>query len=451
MTAPSRVHPRHRTLEDWLAWQEQAHTRPIDLGLDRVAQVADGLQLRPAPMPVVIVGGTNGKGSTVAMLEAIYLAAGYRVGCYTSPHLIHYNERIRINGQPVADESICAAFEAIDQARGEISLSYFEFGTLAALWLFRREPVDVMVLEVGLGGRLDAVNILDADVAVVTAVGIDHQAFLGDDRESIGFEKAGIFRSGRVAVCGDADPPARLLDHAHSIGARLLLAGRDFAPLTGSRTDTWQYRGAGLVLEGLPSPALAGSVQYRNAASAITAVVSLRERLPVTQDALGQGLATARLPGRFQLLREAPAVWVDVAHNPQGADSLALNLQGVPCRGRTLAVMGVMADKDVDGILHPLLEIIHGWYVASPAIDRALAASVLADRVAALTRQPVQSHESVDRACRAALAAAGPEDRVIVFGSFFTVAEVLSRNFSVFTSDRPLNHPQHRSTCCDPD
>ncbi|EHQ53274.1 FolC bifunctional protein [Ectothiorhodospira sp. PHS-1] len=430
MTTPAFAGPRHHTLAAWLAWQEQAHTRAIDLGLERVAEVADRLQLRPAPMPVVIVGGTNGKGSTVAMLEAIYLAAGYRVGCYTSPHLIHYNERIRIDGRPVADAPICEAFAAIDRARGEISLSYFEFGTLAALWLFRRERVDVMVLEVGLGGRLDAVNILDADVAVVTAVGIDHQAFLGDDRESIGFEKAGIFRGGRVAVCGDADPPARLLAHADGIGARLLLAGRDFAPLTGSRTDTWQYRGVGLVLEGLPAPALSGSVQYRNASSAITAVVSLRERLPVTQDAVGRGLATARLPGRFQLLREAPALWVDVAHNPQGAESLALNLLGVPCRGRTLAVMGVMADKDVEGILHPLLEVIHDWHVAAPRTERALEAGVLAERVAVLTRQPVQSHASVEQACRAALAAAGPEDRIIVFGSFFTVAEVLQGEFS---------------------
>ncbi|MCG5500302.1 bifunctional tetrahydrofolate synthase/dihydrofolate synthase [Ectothiorhodospira lacustris] len=430
MTAPAMARSRHPTLAAWLAWQEQAHARPIDLGLDRVAQVADRLQLRPAGVPVITVGGTNGKGSTVAMLEAIYQAAGYRVGCYTSPHLIHYNERIRIDGLPVPDSPICEAFEAIDRARGEISLSYFEFGTLAALWLFHRERVDVMVLEVGLGGRLDAVNILDADVAVVTAVGIDHQAFLGDDRESIGFEKAGIFRPGRVAVCGDADPPGRLLAHGARIGSRLLLAGRDFAPLTGLRMDTWQYRGAGLVLEGLPAPALSGGVQYRNAASAITAVLSLRERLPVTQEAVGQGLTAARLPGRFQLLQEAPALWVDVAHNPQGAESLAMNLLGVPCRGRTLAVMGVMADKDVHGIVQPLLDVMRGWHVAAPRTERALGASQLATCLATLTQQPVQSHGSVIQACQAALAEAGPEDRVIVFGSFYTVAEVLQGDFS---------------------
>ncbi|MFP4244384.1 MAG: bifunctional tetrahydrofolate synthase/dihydrofolate synthase [Ectothiorhodospira sp.] len=429
MNDPAPLPPRHNTLQDWLDWQERLHGRAIDLGLDRVGRVADRMGLRPAPAPVVTVGGTNGKGSTVAFLEAIYRAAGYRVGSYTSPHLVRYNERVRIDGRPADDAALCEAFAAIDAARGDISLSYFEFGTLAALWLFRRAPVDVMLLEVGLGGRLDAVNILDADVAVVTSVGLDHQQFLGTDREQIGFEKAGIFRSGLPAVCGDADPPRRLLEHARDLGTALSCVGVDYQVGPVDEPGHWTFHGMGMTLEALPPPGLAGAVQRTNAATALSAALLLEDLLPLTERAVREGIARADLPGRFQCLQSHPEVWVDVAHNPQGAETLAGHLESRPCMGRTLAVMGVMADKDIPGILAPLSPHIQVWHLGGLDVERALDPQILAAHVRVAGGDVVQVHSGIRDACRAALLQAGPADRIMVFGSFHTVAALLDGSF----------------------
>ncbi|MCG5515829.1 MULTISPECIES: bifunctional tetrahydrofolate synthase/dihydrofolate synthase [Ectothiorhodospira] len=419
--------PRFDSLADWLDWQERFHIRPIDLGLDRVGRVADLMGLRPASAPVITVGGTNGKGSTVAFLEAIYRAAGYRVGVYTSPHLLRYNERIRLAGVPVEDGLLCEAFAAVDRARDTISLSYFEFGTLAALWLFRRQAMDVILLEVGLGGRLDAVNILDAHVAVVTSVGIDHQSWLGEDREAIGFEKAGIFRSEQPAVCGDMNPPSRLLEHAANLNTPLALAGSDFHVGPVSDDGVWDYHGMGMTLPSLPPPGLAGSIQRGNAATALTAALLLEDQVPLTEQAVREGIAQAQLMGRYQCLRQAPAVWVDVAHNPQGACTLGAHLADAPVEGRTLAVMAVMADKDVPGILEPLRPLMDAWYLGALDLPRALAPEALAAHLEG--EAPVHIASSVVEACQAALLQAGPADRIIVFGSFHTVAAVLQAPF----------------------
>ncbi|HSP00336.1 MAG TPA: bifunctional tetrahydrofolate synthase/dihydrofolate synthase, partial [Thioalkalivibrio sp.] len=311
---------RFDTLEQWLAWQETLHPKAIDLGLERVARVAGRLGLLEPSHAVITVAGTNGKGSTVALLDAIYRAAGYRVCTYTSPHLLRYNERIRIHGALASDEALCRAFDAVDTARGEESLSYFEFGTLAALWLFWEAAPDVAILEVGLGGRLDAVNIIDSDVAVITSIGIDHEAWLGSDREVIGAEKAGVFRAARPAVCGDPRPPASIQRRALDLGAKLYMAGRDFSWQAAALGQGWQWQGPGaVVLADLPLPALFGPIQLNNAASALTAVTLLQARLAVSREALARGLQQVRLPGRFQQLRDKPLVILDVAHNPQGA------------------------------------------------------------------------------------------------------------------------------------
>ncbi|MCG5524130.1 bifunctional tetrahydrofolate synthase/dihydrofolate synthase [Ectothiorhodospira haloalkaliphila] len=434
MSEPGAPRPRFDNLSDWLDWQERFHIRPIDLGLERVGRVADLMGLRPASAPVITVGGTNGKGSTVAFLEAIYRAAGYRVGVYTSPHLLRYNERIRLQGEPVGDGPLCEAFAAIDRARDNISLSYFEFGTLAALWLFRRESMDVILLEVGLGGRLDAVNILDAHVAVVTSVGIDHQSWLGEDREAIGFEKAGIFRGEQPAVCGDMDPPRRLLEHAASLDTPLALAGSDFHAGPVAENGVWDYHGMGMTLTALPPPGLAGSVQRGNAATAITAALLLEDQVPLTERAVREGIAQARLAGRYQCLQQDPAVWVDVAHNPQGARILGGHLADEPVKGRTLAVMAVMADKDVPGILEPLRSLVDAWYLGALDVPRALAPEELAVHLEGAA--PVQIQASVAEACEAALLQASPGDRIIVFGSFHTVAAVLQAPFP--WADAPL-------------
>jgi dihydrofolate synthase / folylpolyglutamate synthase len=417
---------RFQTLDDWLAWQETLHPKSIDLGLDRVARVADRLGLLNPGCPVITVAGTNGKGSTVAMLESVYRTAGYRACAYTSPHLVRYNERVRIHGRLATDSELCEAFEAVDTARGEVTLSYFEFGTLAALWLFREAGADVMILEVGLGGRLDAVNIVDADVAVVTAVGIDHQEWLGPDRESIGAEKAGIFRAGRPAVCGDRQPPASVRETACRVGARWIAAGEDFAwTRQGAR---WSFRGPdGQGWDDLPLPPLEGEVQLDNAATALAVVAQLLPSLPVSREAVADGLRQARLAGRFQQIHSEPKVIVDVAHNPLGAEALAVTLGERPARGRTLAVVAMMADKDMDGFIRALAPQISHWFAGGlPDVPRAATGEALCGRLRARVSSPVSCHETVAQAYAAACGQAAPGDRVLVFGSFHTVAAVMA-------------------------
>ncbi len=412
-----------RDLAAWLAWQETLHPNPIDLGLERVAAVWARLHPGPLPFAVVTVGGTNGKGSTVAYLEAILCAAGCRVGAYTSPHLLRYNERVRIDGVEAGDAALCAAFERIDAARSDTSLTYFEFGTLAALELFARAPVEVALLEVGLGGRLDAVNVVDPDVAVVTTIDLDHTAWLGEDREAIGREKAGIFRPGRPALYSDRNPPQSLLAAARACGARLLRVGRDYE--LRAAADGWEFRGPGGSIDGLPRPALAGGFQLDNAATALAALQLLAPRITVTAEACRAGLATARLAGRFQHLPGPVERILDVAHNPQAARALAANLAAEPCTGRTYAVFGMLADKDVEAVAGALRGVVDGWYLAGLEVPRGLSAAVLEARLAPLELPLRASLPSVAAAWRAALQAARPGDRVLACGSFFTVAEVM--------------------------
>ncbi|GIL04762.1 MAG: bifunctional folylpolyglutamate synthase/dihydrofolate synthase [Betaproteobacteria bacterium] len=411
-------------LEAWLTRIERLHHRPIDLTLDRVRTVADRLDLR-FDCPVFVVGGTNGKGSTCAMLDSILRAAGYRVGLYTSPHLLRFNERARIGGVEADDAALIEQFEAVEAARDDTSLTYFEFTTLAALRLFARARLDALVLEVGLGGRLDAVNIVDGDCAIVTSIALDHVDYLGPTREHIGFEKAHIYRSGQPAICGDPEPPASLIDVATKLGADLWLFGRDFN-YAGDRQQ-WAYGGRTQRRSGLPYPALRGANQLLNASGALAALEALAQRLPVSQQAVRQGLLTVEIAGRFQVLPGRPAVVLDVAHNPHAAAVTASNLDAMGFYPQTHAVFGVLRDKDIDGVIAKVFDRIDRWHLAPTQGERGCDAQVLADRVRAAARArkaeaALQTYASIEEAYRGALGAASVDDRILVFGSFFTVA-----------------------------
>lgn len=414
---------RFTTLDDWLRWQETLHPRTIDLGLERVQTVLRRLQPEPPTYTVITVGGTNGKGSCVAVLDAILRAGGYRVGAYTSPHLLRYNERIRIDDVAVDDAALCRTFARIDAARSDVSLTYFEFGALAALELFREVGIDVAVLEVGLGGRLDAVNVIDADAALVVSIALDHTDWLGSDRDSIGYEKAGIYRSGQPAICADPDPPPRLLKYAERIGAQLLCVNRDYHfARTGS---TWRWQSGESHLNDLPLPALAGDHQLSNAAAALMTLASLRDRLPIPPEAIHAGLRDVELTGRFQII-PGPVEWIlDVAHNPHAAAVLADQLRARPVTGKTLAVFGLLADKDADGIIAALTGIIDTWYAVT--LDGARG-QTSAELTSLLWAKGAQAEALVDiqDACQMVRAAAVPGDRIVVFGSFHTVAPVLA-------------------------
>ncbi len=418
-----------RDLQDWLGRIEQLHPKTIDLGLERLRAVAVRLALSPG-CPVITVGGTNGKGSTCAMLESILLAAGYRVGLYTSPHLVRFAERVRIDGRPVDDAALVEQFEAVEAARAGTPLTYFEFTTLAAVRLFQSRKLDAVILEVGLGGRLDAVNLFDADCAIVTSIDIDHAEYLGGTRERVAWEKAHIFRPGRPAICSDPLPPATLVEHARSIGADLWLHGRDFNH-TGDRQQ-WAYGGRGQRRSGLAFPALRGANQLQNAAGALAALEALRERLPVPQQAVRQGLAAVTLPGRFQVLPGQPVVILDVAHNPHAAAHLAVNLDAMGAFRQTFAVFGVMRDKDVDGVIAALRHRVDHWLVVDLPGPRAARADWIAGRLeaAGVARAGpdarIECHATPSAALAAAQGRAGVNDRIIVFGSFLTVADILA-------------------------
>ena len=415
--------PLSGSLADWLARLEQRHPSLIDLGLDRVRQVKDVLGLVPG-FPVIVVGGTNGKGSTCAYLEAILRAAGYVTGLYTSPHLLRYNERVRIDGVESTDAQLVKAFEQIEVARGETSLTYFEFGTLGAMLQFIEARVDVAILEVGLGGRLDAVNVFDAEVAVVCSVDIDHTDYLGDTREQIGFEKAGIFRPGRPAFCTDPHPPTRLLEHADAIGASLYCLNRDFFAL--EEAGHWDYQGLHANWSKLPRPRMSGAYQIRNAAGALAALEALQTRLPVSEAAIHQGVLSAQVPGRFQRIARAPEIILDVAHNPDAARALAATLREQPAAGRTLAVVGMLADKDAAAVIEALASAIDAWWPCTPDSPRALAAAELAMLLRKqLGEVAVEVCPDVKTAMNRARSEALEDDRILVFGSFYTVASVL--------------------------
>ncbi len=412
-----------RTLDGWLSYISSQHPAAIALGLDRVRDVATRMELAPPPLAIT-VGGTNGKGSTCAILESILRESGYRVGLYTSPHLLRFNERVRVDGQDAADEAIAAGLERVEAARGDIQLTYFEFATLAALAHFAEAKVEVAILEVGLGGRLDAVNIVDADCAIVVSVDLDHQAYLGTDRESIAFEKAGIYRAGRPAIFADVDAPRRLVQHAESIDARLLLFGRDFRFDASERQ--WDFIGARSARRALPIPALRGRWQLKNASAALAALDALADRLPVSLGEVKRGLAVVRLTGRLQVLPGRPAVVLDVAHNPHAARSLAEGLGDMGYFENTLAVFAILGDKDVAGVIDAMRHRIDRWYVATPDSERAAAAGQVVELLAARGLAPVsRAFASVASALESARREAGPNDRIVVFGSFLTVAEAL--------------------------
>ena len=413
-----------RTLDGWLDYVSSQHPATIALGLDRVSGVWRRMAL-PALPTVITVGGTNGKGSTCAMLERILLEAGYRAGLYTSPHILRYNERVRVNGKDAPDELLVEGFERVEAARGDIPLTYFEFGTLGALAAFAQAGLEAVVLEVGLGGRLDAVNIIDADVSIVVSVDLDHQAFLGNDVESIGFEKAGIYRKGRPAIFGDLHPPRRLVDHARAIGADFMCLGHEFRFEAHERQ--WDFIGRKGAKRALPMPALRGKWQLKNASCALAALDELAGRLPLSLGEVKRGLALVTLPGRLQSIPGRPAIVLDVAHNPHAARSLADGLGDMGFFEATFAVVGMLGDKDMAGVVDAIKARVDRWYVASPEeAERAAPAETLA----AIVRErspgaPLRTFATITAALHEARRDAGPNDRIIVFGSFYTVAEAL--------------------------
>jgi dihydrofolate synthase/folylpolyglutamate synthase len=419
--------PLPQTLDGWLGHIDRVHSQSIALGLDRVARVRDAMGIANRA-PVITVGGTNGKGSTCAMLESILRCAGYRTGLYTSPHLLDYNERVRVDAVSASDAVLCDAFEAVELARGGVPLTYFEFGTLAAWKILAEAQLDVLILEVGLGGRLDAVNAFEPDCAIVTSIDIDHTQFLGDTRESIGREKAGIFRAGRPAIVGDPMPPDSLVEYARQIGALLQVSGREFG-FAGDRQQWgfWRYDAGSLVKRaGLAYPALRGANQLLNASSAIAALENLRDRLPVSMGDLRLGLITIELPGRFQVLPGRPAVVLDVAHNPQAAAVLGENLSNMGYFPETWAVFGMLRDKDIAGVVGHLRNRVDHWLCATLDGPRAATAGQLAQIVRdAQPEGDIRSFESAAEAYVAAQDLANENDRIVVFGSFLTVADAM--------------------------
>ncbi|WP_295447215.1 bifunctional tetrahydrofolate synthase/dihydrofolate synthase [uncultured Thiodictyon sp.] len=416
------------TLEDWLTWQSNLTPNRMEFGLERMVAVWSRLGPPALGAPVITVGGTNGKGSTVAYIEAIARAAGYRTGCYTSPHLLCYNERVRVDGTAATDQALRAAFVRVEQARGDIPLTVFEFGTLAALDIFVCAAPDLVILEVGLGGRLDAVNLIDADCAVVASIGHDHMALLGESLEAIAREKAGIFRADRPAIIGQPDAPEALREAAQALGARVFQVGRELGCAAAPDGAGWVWSGADGERLALPTPAMRGSFQHHNAAAAIAALRALRGRLPVPVAAIRAGLGRARLPGRFQVF-PGDVTWIlDVAHNREAAQVLAENLREFRCPGRVRAVFGVLADKVPEALAAPLVSLVDTWYLTVSADARAMPVDRLAERLhGVLAGVEQERHQTVGEALDAALAAAAAGDCLLVFGSFTTVSEAISR------------------------
>jgi dihydrofolate synthase / folylpolyglutamate synthase len=433
-----------RSLAEWLSYIEGLHLKNIDMGLVRVGEVADRLGIDLSNKVVITVGGTNGKGSTCALLEAILLQAGYQVGLYTSPHLLAFNERIRLNGENVSDEALVEVFEIVEAARSitvdgapvSTTLTYFEFTTLAGLKLFQQAPLDAVILEVGLGGRLDAVNIVDADCSIVTSIDIDHKDYLGDTRDKIAWEKAHIYRPHRPAICADPVPPESLQSFAREIGADLWLFGRDFN-YAGDKQQ-WSYGGRAVRRRSMAYPALRGANQLLNASAALAALEALRSRLPVPQQAVRTGLATVNLPGRFQVLPGRPTFILDVAHNPHAAAHLANNLGNMGFFPQTFALFGAMADKDLVGIVTAMKKCVDHWLLVPlpgqraatvEQLQAALRAAGIEDNSARAPKsgelKTIACFESVAQAYQAAQKRLDEADRIAVFGSFVTVAEVM--------------------------
>ena len=415
---------RFKSLDEWLSWQQELHPTKIDLGLDRIERVLQRLDLLPPPFRVITIAGTNGKGSSVAMLDAVLSAAGYRTGAFTSPHLFHYRERLRVAGHHPDDGCLMALFDRVDRARGDISLTYFEFCTAAALVHFRDQAVHVALLEVGLGGRLDAVNALDADGAVVVSVGVDHVRWLGADRESIGGEKAGIFRPGRPAIVSEPNPPDSVIAAAERLNAVLRVAGRDFEYQ--QLPNIWRFQGVAGAVDELPLPPLSGRFQLQNAAGGLALLEAVDHKLPVPKAALAEGIRQWWVPARLQRFVLDRVEWFfDVAHNPHAAEALAGALQDRPAEGQTTAVVGLMADKDHDSILAPLLCTVDHWVVAPAPTDRSAGAAEIEELLRNRGIGAVTSRPSVAAACSHARRHVGAGDRVVVFGSFRVVGPAL--------------------------
>jgi dihydrofolate synthase/folylpolyglutamate synthase len=416
--------PRFESLDEWLSWQETLHPSEIELGLARVAEVFGRLHSERFTCPVITVAGTNGKGSSIRLLESIYLACGYTTAAYTSPHLLHYNERICLNGKSVSDDEIVTAFERIDTARAEVSLTYFEFGTLAALDIFMQHRPDVVLLEVGLGGRLDAVNIIDADVALITSISLDHTGWLGNDRETIGYEKAGIMRAGKPAVCSEPDIPESVLRHAQQLGTSLHQIEKEYHYQLDDNQWYWQTKSINLTL---PFLSLHGLHQYQNAAGVIMVVQLLQSELPVTEQGLETGLKNAQLAGRYQKLSHNPDWIFDVAHNPDGLVKLAQNLSREQSRGRTLGLVGMLTDKDVASALAEITEQIEEWHLVALPTPRSAKVEELKAILEKLEVKPSDIHvyETISRAITTIEKLALETDRIVVFGSFYTVSEVM--------------------------
>lgn len=421
-------------LQQWLTQLEQGMAGGvIDLGLERVSTVKQRMGLEPK-CPVVIVGGTNGKGSVCAFLTQIYVQAGFKVGTLTSPHLLHYNERIAINGEACSDEDIVTSFERIEAScNDDVTLTYFEYNVLAAVDVFARHDVDVMVLEVGMGGRLDAVNVFDADVSVVVSVDVDHQAFLGDNIEAIAFEKAGIFRQGKPAIVGQLPLPESMRKHAESIGAEILLLNRDFG-FTKQEQQQWSFRfhpqNDALPFEAhnrhaLPIPALRGSYQISNAACALAVLECLKQRLPIDIGAVKRGLLLVKNPGRFQVLPGRPLVIWDVGHNPHAARALRSGLMALPYAQKRVAVFSMLADKDIQGVLELLKDQFDEWLIAPLDLPRGMSNQALQDALNQANIQNIVCYPNITEAYQSALSQATENDRIVVFGSFHTVAEVM--------------------------
>jgi len=413
-----------QTLDAWLQLLEARHPKVIDLGLERCRDVWQRMgSPRPAPQ-LFLVAGTNGKGSTVATICGILGGLGYRHGSYTSPHLYRYNERVRVQGEEVSDARLLDAFERVEAARGATSLSYFEFGTLAAFSILARSKLDYAVLEIGLGGRLDAVNLLDADCAVITPIGLDHQEYLGSDLQSIGREKAGIIRAGRPVVCGEENPPASVLHAAAALGAPVRRLGVDFR--AAAQAEGVRFSAGECVLD-LPPPALPGPHQVANMATGIAAVLELLPNVARDAEGLARGLRSVELPGRFERLAERPTLWLDVGHNPLGAQAVAAALGELLAEGRIrqcLCVLAMLGDKDAAGVVTELRDAVSAWYCAGTSGSRGQGAEQLAARIRdAAGASPVRCFSSVSAALDAAMAEATPEDGVLVFGSFLTAAE----------------------------
>ena len=410
-------------LTDWLGYIESIHPSTIDLTLERIKIVIECLNL-DISFPILTVGGTNGKGSTCSILESIYREAGYKVACYTSPHFLNFNERIKIQTLAVSDEVICEAFSRIESAREGVTLTYFEYGTIAAMIIFSEAHVDVAILEVGLGGRLDAVNVFDADCAIVTTVDLDHMDYLGHTREAIGFEKAGIYRTEKTSICGDFDPPQSLIKHAELIHADLKIIGKDFG--YEAHHDSFDFLIDSTFVMNLPLPKLQGDFQLANATNALMAVKAMEDKLPLTEISIQKGITLTLLPGRFQEVKKMPSLILDVAHNPQAARSLSHNLKTHVVPGKTIAVFSILKDKDIFGVINELNLDIDDWFIAEIQNERAASIENISNTIQKINPSAhIEAFKNIQEAYQFASKEVTRNDRIIVFGSFFTVADIM--------------------------